>query len=130
MESDSQPYKILILTSTRLAAAFIFLLVAVSFVQPVYAQEPAKITDLVKVIENIIKLLAPIAAVAFLAMMILGGFKYVTSGGDPKAAASARSTLTYAFLGVILVVVAWLILLLIKGITGTDVTTIKIVPRP
>ena len=112
--------------NTKLSAAIFTFLLAVSFVKPVYAQEPAKISAVVGVIENIIKLLAPIAAIAFLVMLIVGGFQFVTSGGDPKAAAGARNTLTYAVIGIILVVASWLILVLIGNITGADVTTVRI----
>ena len=87
---------------------------------------PAKLSDLTIVFENIISLLAPAAAVAFLIMLIVGGFQFLTSGGDPKAVAGARTTLTYAIIGIILVVASWLILVLIGQITGTDVTTVTI----
>ncbi len=88
--------------------------------------KPAEIGDIVNVIKNIISLLVPAAAIAFLLMLIIGGFQFLVSGGDPKAAAGARSTLTYAIIGIILVVISWLILLLIKNITGVDVTTVQI----
>ena len=85
---------------------------------------PAELGAIVKVIENIIRLLVPIAAIAFFIMMIVGGAQFIFSGGDPKAAAGARSTLTYAIIGIILVVVSWLILLLVQNVTGVDVTTV------
>lgn len=88
--------------------------------------KPAAISDIVKILENIISLLAPAAGIAFFIMFLWGGFQFVTSGGDPKAAGAARSTLTYAVIGVILVVASWLILQLIKSFTGVDVTTVKI----
>ncbi len=95
---------------------------------PVYAAgcgepgAPACIPDIIGIIQKIISFLAPAAAIAFLVMLIFGGFKYVTSGGDPKQTASARSTLTYAIIGIILVVVSWLILTLIGFFTGIDIT--------
>jgi hypothetical protein len=113
--------------SGSLALITAFLVLAVqAFVSPVYAQlhDTAEIGDIVGIIQNIIKFLAPAAAIAFFIMVVVGGFKFLTSGGDPKAAASARSTLTFAILGVILVVVSWLILLLINQITGVDVTNV------
>lgn len=85
---------------------------------------PACIRDIVPIIENIIGILAPAAAVALLIMLIWGGFQFITSGGDPKAAAAARSTLTYAIIGVILVLVSWLILLLVENITGVTITIV------
>lgn len=92
------------------------------------AGAPACISDIVTVIKNIISLLAPAAAVGFLLVIIYGGFQLVTSGGDPKAAAGARGTLTYAVIGAILVLVSWLILLLIQNITNTpqDITTVDL----
>ncbi|OGD84949.1 hypothetical protein A2165_02055 [Candidatus Curtissbacteria bacterium RBG_13_40_7] len=88
--------------------------------------DPAQISDIVTVIENIIKLLAPMAAIAFFVMLLWGGFQFLTSGGDPKSVAAARTTLTIAIIGVILVVAAWLILLLIENITGVDVTVVDL----
>ena len=97
---------------------------------PIDLSRPTKLSDLVFVFQNIIGLLAPAAAIAFLIMMIVGGFQFLTSGGDPKAVAGARTTLTYAVIGIILVVISWLILLLIKNITGADVTTVTIPESP
>ena len=88
--------------------------------------DPARISDIVIVIGNIIKLLAPMAAIAFFVMLLWGGFQFLTSGGDPKSVAAARTTLTIAIIGVILVVAAWLILLLIENITGVDVTVVDL----
>lgn len=105
---------------------FVATLVAVLSSSPVYAQGPAQIGDIVKVLENIIKLLAPAAGIAFLIMLLVGGFQFVTSGGDPKAAGQARATLTFAIIGIILVVASWLILTIIRAVTGVDVTTVDI----
>ncbi len=88
--------------------------------------EPAKISDIVTVLKNIISLLAPAAGIAFFIMLLFGGYKFITSGGDPKAVGAARSTLTYAIIGIILVVAAWLILQLIAAVTGVPVTTVQI----
>ena len=93
---------------------------------PAYAltNDPAQISDIVGILENIIKLLAPAAAIAVFVMILVAGFQFLTSGGDPKAVAAARTTLTYAILGAILVVVVFLILLLIGNVTGVDLVTI------
>jgi hypothetical protein len=60
-------------------------------------------------------------------MLIVGGIKYTTSGGDPKSVESAKKTLTYAILGMVLVASAYLILRLIGEFTGADVTNFVIV---
>jgi len=97
----------------------------VAIVSPVYAvNDPAQISDIVGVLENIIKLLAPAAAIAFFIMLLVAGFQFLTSGGDPKSVGQARTTLTLAIIGIILVISAWLILLLIQSVTGVDVTEV------
>ena len=93
---------------------------------PVYAKDPAQLSGIVAIIENIIKLLAPAAGIAFFIMLLFGGYQFMTSGGDPKAVGAARGTLTYAVIGIILVVSAWLILQLVGNITGANVTTIEL----
>jgi len=109
--------------------SFLAVLWLVLFSAPVYAQEPAQISDAAIVIKNIISILAPIASIVFLIMVIFGGFKYIQSRGDPKNTEAARNILQYAIIGAVLVAASWLILQLIGQITGADVTTITI-PTP
>ncbi|HET7640350.1 MAG TPA: hypothetical protein VFK47_16620, partial [Ktedonobacteraceae bacterium] len=52
---------------------------------------------------NIIATLAGIAAVI---MVIISGFMYVTSGGDPSKVNNARATLLYSIVGVVVIVMA------------------------
>ncbi len=88
--------------------------------------EPARISDITSILKNIISLLAPAAGIAFFVMFLVGGFQFLTAGGDPKAAGHAKSTMTYAIIGVILVVASWLILNLIQQFTGVNVTKVEI----
>lgn len=62
------------------------------------------------------------AVLAVFIMLVVGGFKYLTSGGDPKATESAQKTLTYAIFGLVALVGVWLILKFIYVFTGVDVT--------
>lgn len=75
---------------------------------------------------NILQIITTVAGLAFFAMFIVGGFKYLTSGGDPKKAASASSTLAMSVIGLIGVIVSWLILLFIEKFTGVPVTKFKL----
>lgn len=78
--------------------------------------------QLQQLIQRIINLSVGLAFVALLVMLIVGGIKYLTSGGEPKPLSSANNTLTWAILGIVFLVIIWLILLLIKAFTGVDVT--------
>src|SRR4051812_47648428 len=52
--------------------------------------------DLSAVIKQVINILSIIVGVAAVIMIIIGGFKYVTSGGDANNIASAKNTIIYA----------------------------------
>ena len=76
--------------------------------------------------KNVLQVIVGLAGMVFFAMFLVGGFKYLTSGGDPKKAAAATSTLTSALIGIVGVIISWFILLFIKTFTGVDVTQFTI----
>ncbi len=59
-----------------------------------------------KVIKAAINILSLIVGVAAVIMIIVGGLKYITSGGDSSGVASAKSTVIYAIVGLIIVAMA------------------------
>lgn len=65
--------------------------------------DEARVTSLFGTIVNILSVIVGVAAVI---MIILAGFKYVTSGGDANSIASAKNTLIYAIVGLIIVSLA------------------------
>lgn len=58
------------------------------------------------VISAVINLLSVAVGVAAVIMIIIGGLKYVTSNGDSQAVASAKHTIIYAVVGLIIVALA------------------------
>lgn len=75
---------------------------------------------------NLVSGLLSFAAIALFIMLLIGGFKYLTSGGDPKNLESAKATLTYAIIGMVLLALTFLILVLIEEFTGANVTNFVI----
>ncbi len=84
------------------------------------------IKDLETVFTNVVYSVLAIAGVTLFIVLIIGGLKYITSGGDPKAAESAQKTITYGIGGLIVVILSYLILVLIKTLTGVNVTQFNI----
>lgn len=82
----------------------------------------AKISDLECVFKNVLSLAIPGAGIVAFIMLIAGGFKYLTSGGDPKKSQEAQQAITYAVIGLILLVSAYIIINFISTFTGVDVT--------
>ena len=63
------------------------------------------------------------AGVAALFFIIISGIKYIKSGGEEEKIKSARETLTYALIGLVLIILSFAIINIISAITG--VTCIK-----
>jgi len=82
----------------------------------------AQIQALECIILQFLHIIVRLAGLAAFVMIIVGGFKYLTSAGDPKAVESARNTLTSAILGLALVIGSWFILRFIEEFTGIPVT--------
>jgi hypothetical protein len=72
----------------------------------------AKINDLIRQIVNILSVIVGIAAVI---MIIVGGFRYITSGGNDASVTSAKNTILYAIIGLIVVALSQLIVRFVLG---------------
>jgi hypothetical protein len=65
-----------------------------------------RVNDNIKLVINVMTLLVGVVAVI---MIIIGGFKYITSGGDSSRIASAKDTILFAIIGLVVVVLAQVI---------------------
>lgn len=65
--------------------------------------------DLNKVVAAVINILSVLVGIAAVIMIMVSGFRYVTSGGDSSKIASAKSTLIYAVIGLVIVAMAQII---------------------
>ena len=86
----------------------------------------ATINNLGCLFERIVSYALGFAGIVLFVLLIIGGFRFITSGGDPKAVEGAQKTLTSAIAGLVLILVSYIILFLISNITGVDVTIFKI----
>lgn len=89
----------------------------------------AKLGDLAQVFRQVFSVALTLIGLVALVMLLIGGFQYIGAGGDKEAAARARGTLTYAIIGLILAISAWLIINLLYfflGLPGAGVFNICI----
>jgi hypothetical protein len=66
----------------------------------------ANLQDMVTRLVNLFSLVVAIVAVV---MIIFGGFRYITSGGDSGNVSGAKNTIIYAIVGLVVVALAQLI---------------------
>jgi len=70
---------------------------------------------------TIIKWLIGMVFLLFAYLAVVAGFKMVVSGGNPSALQTAKSSFTNAFIGLMIVLAAWLIVdTLLRSLIGTD----------
>ena len=65
-----------------------------------------KLGDIVK---TGIRIISVVVGVISVIMIIVGGLKYITSGGDASNTASAKNTILYAIVGLVIVALAQII---------------------
>ena len=117
----------------------LFVILLATFASPVYAgpgwtddsgETPARLGDLEEVFARVLSIALSLAGIAFFVMILIGGYKYMTSGDNPKNAEAAQKTLTFAVIGFVLVVASWLIIQIIEEFTGLNLSVFQIDTSP
>ena len=80
------------------------------------------------IVSALVVLVLIVAALVFFFMLVLGGIRYITSGGDKGSTEAARSQITAALIGLVIVFSAWAIINIIKLFFGVDILSLKILP--
>lgn len=75
---------------------------------------PAMFSSFGQLVSTIIYILVFTAGSLFIIFTIIGGIKFVTSGGDSKKLASAWTTILYALIGLSVTILAFVILQVVQ----------------
>lgn len=78
------------------------------------------------IISGAINLVLIVVALVFFFILVLGGLKWVTSGGDEKKVGAARAQITNALIGLAIVFAAWAIMKLIETVFGISIFNFSI----
>jgi hypothetical protein len=70
-----------------------------------------------RIITTIINVFSGVVGVVAVIMIIYGGFKYITSGGDSSNIGAAKNTILFAIVGLIIVALAQIIVRFVLGRT-------------
>lgn len=107
---------------------------AVLFTAPtaVLAQQPGivpsqlnqpGVTNIVAIIRGVVQFILVIAFVIAFIMLLVGGIRWIVAGGDEKAVAGARSTITAALIGLVIVLVAFALIRLVETFFNVSILT-------
>ncbi|MCA9332569.1 hypothetical protein KDA00_01705 [Candidatus Saccharibacteria bacterium] len=70
-------------------------------------------TSVSSLVANVISILSWVVGVAAVIMIMIGGFKYITSQGDANSINSAKNTILYAIVGLAVALFAQLIVMFV-----------------
>lgn len=79
-------------------------------------------------IANVLTVFIALIGLAAFIMIVIAGFRYLTSGGNTKGTEQARSTITYAIIGIVVALSAFIILRLLSAFTGVNLMEF-VIPR-
>jgi hypothetical protein len=60
-------------------------------------------------LKNVVNIVSAVVGVIAVIMIIVGGLRYITSGGDTSKVSGAKNTLLYAIIGLVIVALAQII---------------------
>lgn len=80
----------------------------------------ATLKGLEAIFDNVISIALLFAGTVLFLMFLVGGFRFITSGGDPKALEAAKGTLTHAVIGLVVLILAFVILKLVADFTAVQ----------
>ncbi len=70
---------------------------------------------------TVVNILSIVVGIVAVVMIIFGGFRYITSGGESNNVSSAKNTLLFAIVGLVIVVLAQVIVRWVIG-TSTNIS--------
>lgn len=75
----------------------------------------SKKDDLPGIVKNVINLLFFVIGVIAVIMIVIGGIRYATSGGDSSQVQAAKNTVLYAVIGLVVAILAFAIVNFVLG---------------
>lgn len=103
---------------------YILVLLNTLVVSPVFAaDDPPQISGIFDILDKVMALIFPVAGLICFAFIVMGGYMWIISGGDPGRVKQAQGTLTWAIIGLVLVLLVRLIVSLVINfvVNGTIV---------
>lgn len=81
-----------------------------------------------ELIQGLISIILIVAAIIFFFVLVIGGIRWILSGGDKTATEAARGQITAALVGLVIVFAAWAIVQLIETLFGVKILQLQIQP--
>ena len=100
--------------------AFPVLAYATEGLIPPQLEEVSKFS-IIDIVRGIIQFILVVAFILAFIMLLIGGIRWITAGGDEKAVGSARNMITAALIGLVIVLVAFALIKLVETFFGVSI---------
>ncbi len=94
------------------------------------ANDVATIQGLECLIANIFTVFITLLGLAGFVMFLVAGVRWMTSGGSSKGIETARNTMTFAVVGLVVALSAFIVINLIADFTGVNIIRKFVIPGP
>lgn len=78
------------------------------------------------IVSALIRLTVVVAAIVFFFILVIGGIRWIASGGDKAQTEAARNQITAALVGLVIVFAAWAIVALINTFFHVNIFSLAI----
>src|SRR3990172_1554371 len=78
------------------------------------------------IVSGLIRLVVVVAAIVFFFILVIGGIRWIASGGDKAQTEAARNQITAALVGLVIVFAAWAIVALINTFFKIDIFSLAL----
>ncbi len=75
---------------------------------------------------NLLRIIMPLASLAAFVMLLVGGFQYLTSAGNPEQTKKAQGIITTAIIGLVTLLGIWFVFRIINTITGLNLLQFEV----
>ncbi|MCR4324718.1 MAG: pilin [Candidatus Curtissbacteria bacterium] len=79
------------------------------------------VNNIIGIVQAVIQFIIVVAFVIAFIMLLVGGIRWILAGGDEKAVANARSTITAALIGLVVVLIAFALIRLVETFFGIPI---------
>jgi len=69
-------------------------------------EKPKRIGELFGILDNVFQYIFPLAGLICVVFIIIGGYMWMSAAGDPSRVKTAQDTLTWAIIGLVVVLLA------------------------
>ena len=83
----------------------------------------APINNILIIVQAVVRFILVIAFVVAFIILLVGGVRWIISGGDEKAVGSARNTITGALIGLVIVLIAYAIIRVVEVFFNLNIVT-------